>query len=278
MVIDVHAHTFPAEMAAQVLRQLTDRCRVPLRPSADGTVSGLLENMRGAGVDYAVTCPVATKPSQFETLLVEALAIRDGGRGELAARHLIPFVSVHPADDARFAHLTRVAESGIRGIKLHPYYQSFVLDAPEMLEFFRCCRDLNLIVQCHCGFDVGFAPDPLCGPERVARVAGEVPGLHFIAAHLGGWRDWDRAIENLLGKDIWLDTAVLASDFEDPLALRLLREHPAERLLFATDWPWLSFAEARRYVGSAGRTADAERAIFGANAAALLGVTAPAPW
>lgn len=278
MVIDVHTHTFPDAMAAKVLQKLTDKCWVPVKPVADGTVTGLLAQMRADGVDYAVICPIATKPSQFEPILNDALAIRDGGYGESAARHLIPFASVHPADDARFAHLTRLAEAGIRGIKLHPYYQEFVLDAPEMLEFYRCCRDLSLVVQCHCGFDVGYPLTSLCGPERVARVMQEVPGLRFVAAHLGGWRQWGGAIENLLGTDVWLDTAVLGPDFGNREARRVLREHPAEKLLFATDWPWLGFADGLRFARAARRPAKEEQAILGGNAAALLGVTRPAPW
>ena len=278
MVIDVHTHTFPDAMAAKVLQKLTDKCWVPVQPVSDGTVGGLLAQMRADGVDYAVVCPIATKPAQFEAILNDALSIRDGGYGACAARHLVPFASVHPADEARFSHLTRLAEAGIRGIKLHPYYQEFVLDAPEMLEFFRCCRDLSLVVQCHCGFDVGYPLAPLCGPERVSRVAREVPGLRFIAAHLGGWRPWGGAIENLLGQDVWLDTAVLGPDFSNAEARPLLSEHPAEKLLFATDWPWLGFADGLRYVRAAGRPPREERAILGDNAAALLGLSAPAPW
>lgn len=278
MLIDVHVHTFPDDLAARALKKLAEKAGNAIAPAGDGTNAGLLAAMRRDGVDYAVVCPVATKPAQFDGILAEALAIRDGARGADAARHLIPFASVHPDDEACFAHLTRVAESGIRGVKLHPYYQACVLDAPHLLEYFRCCRDLNLTVQCHCGFDIGFPFEPVCGPERVARVLREVPGLSFIAAHLGGWRQWGGAVEHLLGKDVYLDTAVLAPHFEDREARRLLREHPADRLLFATDWPWLGFAEGLRFVRSAGLSPQQENAVLGGNAAALLGISAPAPW
>ena len=278
MLIDVHVHTFPDDLAARALEKLVEKCDHYISPAADGTVAGLLRDMQKSGVDYAVVCPIATKPSQFEGILTEALAIRDGGRGNVAARHLIPFASVHPSDEARFARLTQVAESGIRGIKLHPYYQPCVLDSPEMLEFFRCCRDLNLVVQCHCGFDIGFPFEPVCGPERVARVMSEVPGLKFIAAHLGGWRQWGSAIENVLGKDIYLDTSILKRNFDDAATRRVLREHPANKLLFATDWPWLSFEDGVSFVRSAGLLAAQENAVLGGNAASLLGVSATAPW
>lgn len=278
MLIDVHTHTFPDALAERALAKLVEKTGRTIAPSGDGTVHGLLDQLRRDGVDYAVVCPVATKPNQFEGILAEALLIRDGGRGEEARRHLIPFASVHPADEARIAHLTLVAEKGIKGVKLHPYYQSFLLDAPDMLEYYRCCRDLGLVVQCHCGFDIGFPFDPVCTPERVAHVLQSLPGLKLIAAHLGGWRHWDEALVHLLGKDVYLDTAVLAQNFTNEDARRILREHPAEKVLFATDWPWLGFADGVRYVRSAGFPEDAERAILGGNAAALLGITSSAAW
>ena len=278
MLIDVHVHTFPDDLAARALQKLVEKCNQYVTPTSDGTITGLLADMRREKVDYSVVCPIATKPAQFDGILAEALCIRDGGRGPDAARHLIPFASVHPSDDARFAHLAKVAESGIRGIKLHPYYQPCVLDAPEMLEFFRCCRDLNLVVQCHCGFDIGFPFEPVCGPERVARLMCEVPGLRFIAAHLGGWRQWGGALENVLGKEVFLDTSILIHNFEDEAPQRLLREHPADKLLFATDWPWLSVTDGIRFVRKAGLQAQQEDAILGGNAATLLGLTSPARW
>ena len=152
-----------------------------------------------------------------------------------------------------------------------------MLDTPHLLEYFRCCRDLDLVVQCHCGFDIGFPFEPICGPERVAHVMSEVPGLRFVAAHLGGWRQWGGSVEHLLGKDVYLDTAVLKPYFDDGEVRRILREHPANRLLFATDWPWLGFEEGIRLIRSAGLTPDHERAILGGNAATLLGITSPAP-
>lgn len=278
MLIDVHTHTFPDAIAERALKKLVEKTGNTILPEGDGTVGGLLDHMRRDGVDYAVVCPVATKPDQFDGILAEALRIRDGACGEDAQRHLVPFASVHPGDGARAAHLAEVARRGIKGVKLHPYYQAFVLDAPDMLDYFRCCRDLGLVVQCHCGFDIGFPFDPVCDPARVARVAAAVPGLKLIAAHLGGWRAWEEGLALLAGKDLFLDTAVLSAHFGDATARSILLKHPADRLLFATDWPWMGFAEGVRYIRSLGLAAEGERRLLGGNAADLLGLAAPAPW
>ncbi len=278
MLIDVHVHTFPEDIAARALQKLVDKADSKIAPVAGGTVGGLLKQMRDAAIDYAVICPIATRPAQFAGILAEARAMRSGERGADAAAHLIPFASVHPEDDARFAHLQEVAESGIRGIKLHPYYQPCVVDSPEMLEYFHCCRDLGLIVQCHCGYDIGFPFDPVCNPARISRVIRNVPGLRLIAAHLGGWHQWDEALTHLLGMDLFLDTSILSMNATEEAPRRILREHPADRLLFATDWPWLSFHDGIDFVRSAHFDPACESDVLGVNAARLLGIGKSSPW
>ena len=272
MIIDVHTHTFPDAIAKRALQKLTEKINHAIEPASDGTVAELLRTMRAAGVDRAVLCPIATRPEQAPDILAGACAIRAGAHGEDAARHLIPLASVHPADPEWATRLQAVADAGIRGVKLHPYYQSFVLDAPDTLAFLKRCCDLNLIVQCHCGYDLGFPFDPVCNPERVARVAREVPGLRFIAAHLGGWLDWEASVTHLLGKDVLLDTSVLRRGMDNPSALRFLREHAPDKLLFATDAPWMSFEDGLRFVRSAGLPAADEAAILGGNAQRLFAV------
>ncbi|MCL2104154.1 MAG: amidohydrolase family protein [Kiritimatiellaeota bacterium] len=273
MIIDVHTHTFPDRIAKRAMQRLIEKTGNSISPASDGTLAGLLHAMRHAGVDRAVLCPIATKPEQTKDILAEACAIRDGARGEGVARHLIPLASVHPADPKWANRLRAIADADIRGVKLHPYYQAFVLDAPEAIAFFKRCCDLNLIVQCHCGFDIGFPHDPLCGPERVANVIRQVPGLRFIAAHLGGWLDWEASAKHLLGEDVYLDTSVLRHGREDPHALRLLREHDPDKLLFATDAPWMAFEDGLRFVRSAGLPPDHEAAILGGNAQRLFTIS-----
>jgi len=272
MIIDVHTHTFPDQIAERALEKLVGKTDLSIPPVMDGTVGGLLHAMHEAGVDRAVLCPIATKPEQAKDILAEARAIRDGERGEEAARHLVPLASVHPADPKWAERLRKVADADIRGVKLHPYYQEFVLDAPDALAYLKKCCDLNLIVQCHCGFDIGFPHDPICGPERVANVIHHVPGLRFIAAHLGGWKDWEASVKYLLGEDVYLDTSVLRHGVEDPHALQLLREHAPDKLLFATDAPWMTFEDGIRFVRSAGLSAEHETAVLGGNAQRLFAV------
>lgn len=270
-IIDVHTHVFPDFLAARALKKLVEKSGDRIHPVLDGTRAGLLAALAKSGVDRAVVCPIATKPTQFEGILKESLAIRDGAYGPEARQRIIPLASVHPADPDRYAHLKEIADKGIRGVKVHPYYQGTVLDSPTMLEYFHCCRDLGLVVQCHCGWDIGFPRDPYCGPECVVHVVKEVPGLKFIAAHLGSMDNWKACLDSgLPGMDVWLDTSVIGSNIRDPYANKILREHPAERLLFATDSPWMSAEDGLTFIRSAAFPAGQEAAILGGNAVKLF--------
>lgn len=273
MKIDVHTHTFPDSLAKRALDSLIDRAQRRILPIGDATMGDLVAQLDRDGMDRAVLCPIATRPDLFWGILKEALKIRDGEYGESIARHLIPFASVHPADEHRYTRLEEIRRKGIRGIKLHPFYQGFVLDDPDVLEFFHCCRDLDLVVQCHCGWDIGFPYSPDCDPPRILNVMRGVPGLKFIAAHLGGCTPDDRFSEELVESDIYLDTSILTMNFSLPNVRHMMKNHPKDHLLFATDWPWLSFSDGIQFIQSFSFTPEEEQMILGGNAEKLLSLS-----
>ena len=140
MIIDVHSHNFPPQIAERALSALVARTGDKLQPSADGTLENQLDHMELSGVDRAIMCPVATKPSQHEIILRTAVGIRDGEFGDRAKRMIIPFASLYPSDPDATKHLEEIATAGIRGIKVHPYYQGFSLDDPKVWPVFKVAR------------------------------------------------------------------------------------------------------------------------------------------
>lgn len=273
MIVDVHSHNFPPRIAPRALAALSHRTGDSLFPSADGTLENQLDHMELAGVDCAVMCPVATKPSQHAVILRTACAIRDGEMGGRARRMIVPFASLHPADPDAAAHLEEIAAAGIRGIKVHPYYQEFSLDDPAVWPIFRVAASLGLVVQCHCGYDIGYPGRyDACGPREIAALLRNVKGLKFIAAHLGGCSGHaSHATDELMDLGCWADTAALAQNWSRDEEMRLLRSWPTERLLFGTDFPWVSYQEALRWVRSVRDERDLER-VLGGNARELIGL------
>ena len=285
-IIDFHTHNFPDVLAPRAVAALVDRLRGVLEPVGDGTVATQLRDMDRAGVEKAVVCPVATKPTQFRPIIDRAKAMRDGEHGHAAAERLVQLCSVHPADRDYAAHLKEVADAGFKGIKLHPYYQNFRLDDPRVFPYFAALRDAGLFVISHCGLDLGFDDKPLvCGPAQIAALLRAVPGLTFIAAHLGGCGRCTvlyppspdpRATDELLEfSRCYLDTAVVCCCDDDPESRRVMAEWPAERLLFATDYFWRDISHIAGWVrGVRPDPADLEM-IFSGNARRLLGLQSP---
>lgn len=273
MIIDVHSHNFPVRLAARALTALCRRTGDSLQPSADGTLENHLDHMETAGVDRAVMCPVATKPTQHEPILRTACAIRDGELGERARRMIVPFASVHPADPDLRAHIREIAAAGIRGVKIHPYYQDFDLSDPAVRPMFAALSDAGLVVQCHCGHDIGYPGRyDACGPREIEVLLKNVRPLKFIAAHLGGCRGFaPHATDALLECGCHIDTSALHRDWHCDEQMRLLRSWPTERLLFGTDFPWVHYPEALRWVRTY-RAPEDHAAVLGGNAARLLGL------
>ena len=53
--------------------------------------------------------------------------------------------------------------------------------------------------------------------------------------------------------------------------MRILRSWPTDRILFGTDFPWVHYSEAIRWVKSVRAPQDWD-ALFGGNASRLLGL------
>lgn len=274
MIIDFHTHNFPDAIAPRAITSMVEMLRHQFIPFGDGTLTCQLADARKNGIDRCVMCPIATKPSQADVILRTALEIRDGARGEEAARVIIPLASVHPSDPDFKAHLKAIADAGIPGIKLHPYYQGFRLDDPSVFPFFAAVRDLGLVVIAHCGYDHGFLNVPMCcGPAEIAALLRAVPGLgpRFVAAHLGG-REGNPpgATDMLLETGCLIDTACLEILQDDPDAIRVMETWPADRVVFGTDYPWNRQRRLVEWVMARRPSAADQEAIFHLNAERIL--------
>ena len=274
MVIDFHTHNFPDALAPRAIASMVESLRHEFTPFGDGTLACQLAAARADGIDRCVMCPIATKPAQADVILRSALEIRDGGRGEEATRVIIPLASVHPVDPDYRLHLKAIADAGVPGIKLHPFYQGFRLDDPSVFPFFSAVRDLGLVVIVHCGYDHGFPDEPItCGPKEIARLLAAVPGLgpRFVAAHLGGHLGSPPgATDMLLETGCLIDTACLEILQDDPCAIRIMETWPVERIVFGTDYPWNRQRPLVEWVKAHRPDPAEQEAIFHLNAERLL--------
>lgn len=261
-IVDCHAHAFPDELAERAVPLLAEEADV--EPALDGKVSSLLRSMDAVGIRATVVASIATKPEQFDSIVRWSASV--------ASERIIPFPSVHPADPEAVARVRRLRDEGFRGLKLHPYYQEFELDAERMFPLYEAMADCGLVLLCHTGFDIAYPRYRVCDPVRIAAVAERFPGLKLVTAHIGAWEDWDGVREHMLGKPIYMECSYSFDWMSPESARELLTAHPKEYVLFGSDSPWGDQARQLEQLRALGLGAEREAAMLWGNAERLLGL------
>jgi predicted TIM-barrel fold metal-dependent hydrolase len=259
-IIDFHVHAFPDSLADRAIAHLEKEGTA--KAFLDGRVSSLLASMDSAGIGRAVVCSIATKPDQFAPIL--------NWSRQIASARIVPLPSVHPKGPDPVGKARLVAQAGLPGIKLHPYYQDFELDDPALFHFFRVLEQIGLLVVCHTGFDFAFPRDRKADPVRVVRLLDKFPNLKFVTTHIGAWEDWDEVERHLLGKPIYMEISMSLEQLGLTRGRELLAAHPADRILFGSDSPWTSQSETLRLARALDLDPERERLLLGENARALL--------
>ncbi len=265
MVIDFHTHIFPdalAPRARQTLMDNTAHFGNFYEALTAMTRESLIEHMDEWGVDVSVIQPVVTKPSQTVTSNTWA--------AQAAGDRIVAFGGIHPDTDDYKRDIDLVASLGLKGIKLHAEYQTFRPDEPRMLRIYDYAFSKGLIILHHAGFDPG-KPAPFNStPERFARMLDEVSGGTFVLAHLGGHAMWDDVERYLVGRDVCFDTAMGFECFESEQFLRIVKNHGADKILFATDSPWSNASRELAVLRSLALSDDEKQMILSGNARRLL--------
>jgi predicted TIM-barrel fold metal-dependent hydrolase len=261
--IDFHTHVWPDRVAHSTVSAVCERSGI--KASSDGTLEGLKRSMAAGGIDLSVVAAVATKPEQVGSIQRWLTDIRQPGIETLAA--------MHPADPLTLTQMKGLKQQGFRGFKLHPDYQDFFVDDPRMYPVYETVAEAGMFILFHAGVDRGL-PYPVHGtPKRLAAVHKAVPELRVIAAHLGGEDAYEETAECLLGEDVYLDTAFVLRQMPGTFRELILREHPADRLLFASDSPWMDQGEELRFLLQLPFLTDGDKEkICSSNAARLLGL------
>lgn len=264
MIIDFHTHAFPDALAARALSSLVSNIREKDRfaPLTDGTAASLLRQMDDAGVDVSVLQPVVTKPSQFVHTNEWAASLRSD--------RIIPFGGIYPHSGDYKRDIDTVVSLGLKGLKFHCEFQNFVVDAPEMLRIYDYALSRGLILLHHAGYDPGFDPPFHSSPKQFAHIADAMKGGVIVVAHFGGHAQWDDVEKYLVGKNIYLDTAMGFEYYPQDQFVRIVKNHGADKVLFASDSPWSNPKNEIALLRKTPLSDGEKERILGGNARRLL--------
>ena len=264
MYIDIHTHAFHPKIAHKAVDHLNSFYSITC--SGDGTIANLLEREQQAGLEKCVVLCAATAPAQVIPANNYAISLQ-----REHPEQVIAFGTVHPAYENWENELARIKAAGIRGIKLHPDFQSFWLDDPRLLPIFEAAQK-DFVFEIHIGDRTSPEKNPSC-PYKLASILRQFPGIRVIAAHFGGYRMWSHALEVFSDnrfENLWFDTSSTTPFATPELAHKLLNTFPRERILFGTDWPLYDPVEELQRLQNLGGLKDSEMEVIMSNASALL--------
>ena len=237
-IIDAHTHIFPVKIADKAAGAIGDFYGVRMRHS--GSSERLLEAGSRIGVSRYLVCSSATGAHQV-------CSINDFIASQCAAHpEFIGFGSLHPGYEDVSGEAKRMSQLGLRGIKLHPDFQKFAVDDPIAEEIYKAAVRENLPVLFHAGDSrYGYS-----NPHRIAAVARKFPDLKIIAAHFGGYSEWDESVKNLKEtENVMFDTSSTLDFLGPDKAYNLLEQLGVDRFFFGTDFPmWDHKEELARFL------------------------------
>ena len=160
------------------------------------------------------------------------------------------------------------------------------------IRILRNCRDLDLVVLIHGGWDVGLPGHAEAHPERIRRALDATGKMKMVVAHMGGWKCWEEASSLLSDTGIYIDTAVSlgrmtpAGDaypwteeelqtLHNEAFCNMVHIFGYDHVLFGTDSPWADPSDELAKIRAMPLPQMKIDAICGENAMMLLGMQQP---
>ena len=240
MVIDVHAHIFPEKIA----RKATDNigrfygCSM----AADGTVENLLRWGDQYGVDRFVVHSVATTAKQVDSI-----------NAFLAEQVQSP------------QQVEEALQMGLTGVKLHPDFQEFHIDDEKAFPIYEAIEGrMPLLVH------TGDSRTEYSKPWRLAKILDRFPKLNVIAAHFGGYSEWENGALSLALKNVYVDTSSSQFALTPHQVRELIDIFGADHVLFGTDYPMWNPGEELKKLALVPMTQEEREMILHGNMERLL--------
>jgi len=257
-IFDIHAHIYPDNIAEKAVKNIGRYYNIEMY--GKGTVDGLLESGRQIGVDRYLVHSSATHAGQVKS-------INDYIAGVVTSHsNMIGFGTLHYDQKDIESEVERMIALGLKGVKLHPEFQNFVIDEPSMMPVYKAIAGkLPLLIH------MGDRNKDSSSPIRLARVLDKFPDLVVIAAHFGGYSMWEDSRKYLLGRNIFMDTSSSLAFLDPAEAVDMIRNHGAGKFMFGSDYPmWTHKDELDRFFRLDLSEAEREAILYN-NAAKLFG-------
>ncbi len=225
MIIDSHAHIFPNRIANKASTNIGNFYNISM--GYDGTLETLFRCGDECGIDKYVVQSVATTENQVESINEFITKSVENHKDKL-----IGFATLHPDSNNIEKQVNDAIKMGLKGIKLHPDFQQFNIDGKDAFKIYEVIEGrLPLLIH------TGDHRTQYSKPAKLATVLDRFPKLDVIAAHFGGWSEWEDGALELALKRVYVDTSSSMYAFKPYQIRELIDIFGADFVLFGSDYP-----------------------------------------
>lgn len=270
LITDSHAHIFPEKIAKAAVMATGHfyenvQCGKPVALKDmihhGGTAKELVEAGKEAGIGRFLVFSTATTPHQVESVNNFIAEECEAHRGQDGGPLFIGAGTMH-IDYPDFAkELDRAKSLGLKGIKLHPDIQKFAIDDPRILPLYELLGERHMFLIAHTG-DYRY---DYSGPKRMERVAKMFPETKFIAAHFGGWGEWEEARQLLVLDNVYVDTSSTYAFTGPDAMIKAFHTFDPSHIFFGSDYPMWNPGKELETVRRLGLSDNILEGVLGGN-------------
>ena len=263
-IIDAHCHIYPDAIAPKAVNAIDTFYGGLPSKHFEGRSEELVKVGRKTGVDHFVVFSVATSAHQ-----VASINRFIAGEVEKYSGCMTGLGTLHLSSEDMEGDLNHLVELGLKGVKLHPDIQDFVIDDPRAMDIYAMCEERGLPIYVHTG-DYRYDRS---NPNRTVNVLRAFPKLKFVGPHFGGWSVWEDVAKTLTDFDnITVDTSSCFYTMKPEEAVNLIRAFGSERVMFGTDYPMWANNRDIEYIENLPITDKEKEDIFYKTCATLLDI------
>jgi len=233
-IVDSHAHIFPEKIAEKATQATGDFYGIKMTYAA-GFPHSLIESGEKIGVSKYLVCSTATRPDQVQS--INDFICRKCEKYD----QFFGFATLHPEMDDCAREIDRLVSLGLHGVKLHPDFQRFNIDYDKAIDMYKEVAKYHIPILFHMGDD----RFDFSSPRRLVNAMEKVPDLVCIAAHFGGYRQWDDALIYPVGSDrLFFDTSSALPFISKETARDLIAHFGDDMFIFGSDFPMWGHEQA----------------------------------
>ena len=252
-IIDIHAHIFPEKIADKAVKSISDFYETPMQHK--GYAESLIKSGDKIGVDKYLVFSTATKKEQVES--INNFILEETKKYP----QFIGLGTMYLGYENFKEELLRLKDNNIKGIKLHPDFQKFDFNDEGLFPIYDLLSELNMFVLTHAGdYRHGYSH-----PEKIAKIAKMFPKLNIIAAHFGGWSQWDIAFNELDLPNVYYDTSSTMGFAGLDIAKKAFTKYDPSHIFFGSDFPMWDHEKELENLQKLGVSEDIIENVMGNN-------------